>query len=88
MEEETEQDYKKRIVEMKMPPKHAHKMGPLQWEYFAELGNITNIGSLPPVYKMIYDKVEGERKNNVMFYKKEDYILLSGEKYERTLPEL
>ncbi|KAK6620749.1 hypothetical protein RUM43_011044 [Polyplax serrata] len=87
MERETDLDYKKRVVDMKMPPKHAHKMGPLQWGYFQELGNLTDSEELPPVFQMIYDAVEGERMNNVMFYKKENYRLLSGEEYVKVKPE-
>lgn len=87
MEEDAERDYKKRIIEMKMPPKHAHKMGPLQWDYFRDLGNEADFETLPPVYRMVYDKVEGERKNNVMMYKREEYKLLSEEEYARTMPE-
>ena len=87
MKEESEKDYNKRIVEMKMPPKHAHKMGPLQWEYFEDLGKLVNIGNLPPVYKMVYNFVEQQRINNVMFYKKEDYKVLNEEEYVRLMPE-
>lgn len=87
MEEEAEQDYRKRIIDMKMPPKHAHKMGPLQWGYFEELANLSDIGTLPPVHEVIYNVVADERLNNVMFYKKEDYKLLSAEEYKRIMPE-
>lgn len=86
MEEETESDFRRRVIEMRMPPKHAHKMGPLQWDYFQELGNEAHFATLPPVYRMIYDKVEEERKGNVMWYKKEEYRVLSPEEFERFMP--
>jgi len=87
MEEETDNDFKRRIVDMKMPARHAHKMGPLQWDYFQDLSNEAHLQTLPPVYKMIYDEVEEKRKHRVMWYKKEQYKLLSGEEYVRSMPE-
>jgi len=86
MIEDADKDFEVRTKEMRMPAKHAHKMGPLQWGYFQELGKEAQCTILPPVYQKIYEEVEQKRKGNVMWYKREDYRLLSPEEFERSMP--
>ncbi|GLH12118.1 Senecionine N-oxygenase [Gryllus bimaculatus] len=50
MYESEEKDFQERLA-MGYPPRHAHKMGPLQWEYENTLADILGIQRIPPMYR-------------------------------------
>lgn len=81
MLEVTEEDYRWRLCQG-MPRRHAHTMGPLQWEYNDDLAHLGRFQPIPRVVKTLYDFVHATRVSNLPGYKKLNYALLDGENFQ------
>ncbi|XP_066995497.2 uncharacterized protein [Anabrus simplex] len=72
MYQDAANDFQRRL-EMQMPPRYAHKLGALQWEYMRDLGGQIGISPLPAFIKEYYDMNSYRRKHHIVEYKDDVY---------------
>ncbi|XP_033127746.1 flavin-containing monooxygenase FMO GS-OX-like 4 isoform X2 [Anneissia japonica] len=82
MELDIEKDYQKRLAEG-LPNRHAHAMGPRQWQYNDDLCHLAHIQTVPDVVRKLYDAVHDERTWNVANYKKNNYKLIDDNTFDK-----
>lgn len=68
MEADIEADFQGRLSRG-MPPRYAHHLGSLQWDYFNDLANLGGFEPLPLFIEKLYDSVHNERHNSLQTYK-------------------
>ncbi|ESP04261.1 hypothetical protein LOTGIDRAFT_223998 [Lottia gigantea] len=81
MDADTEEDFKARMCEG-LARRHAHFMGPRQWDYSDQLAKMANVS---PVWKSIqelYDMIHETRIKNLLDYKKINYELTGSDSFK------
>ena len=68
MAADTARDLELRL-EMGMPPRYAHFLGPLQWEYFDRLAAMSGTAPMPEAVRGLYDEVHVQRCHDLSGYK-------------------
>lgn len=79
------QDEEWRRTELKLPEKHFHKMGTLQWRYNKE---IAALGKLEPIcngVENLYNAVHERRRYCLPFYKNDKYSLVGSDDYKGSI---
>uniref|UniRef100_A0A914VKU5 Flavin-containing monooxygenase n=1 Tax=Plectus sambesii TaxID=2011161 RepID=A0A914VKU5_9BILA len=79
-----EGDYRMKLVDMKLTPKHAHYIGPTQWHFMSELaqeGNFEN--RLKPAVIQLYNHLETYRQHALMTYKNDNYEIIDDYTFKR-----
>ena len=75
-------DYQKRL-EMGFPPHHAHRLGPLQWDFYRELAEMGGSEPLGPVLQMLYEESGKGRATDLTNYKNVEFKIISRDKWAR-----
>ena len=78
-----EETYQQRLQEGLPPHKAGHYLGPAQWDLHRELAILGGNEPLAPVIEMLYNESGTGRKNNLMHYKKANYVVLGKDKFAR-----
>lgn len=81
MEEDTENDYRKRLSEG-LPHRYAHFMGPRQWDYNDELARLAGFDPIPKAIQKLYNEVHRTRVMDLPNYKTKQYRITGEETYE------
>ena len=68
MADDTTRDLQLRL-DMGMPPRYAHFLGPLQWDYFDGLAAMSHTAPMPPAIRDLYDEVHVQRCRDFAGYK-------------------
>ena len=56
-------------LDMGMPRRYAHFLGPLQWEYFDDLAALSGTEPMPAAVRELYDEVHVQRCHDLAGYK-------------------
>ena len=78
-----EETYQKRLRQGLPPHRAGHHLGPAQWDLYRELAVLGGNEPLDPLYEMLYNESAIGRKNNLMNYKKANFIVLGKDKFAR-----
>jgi hypothetical protein len=79
---DTEADFQRRLAEG-LPARHAHVLGPRQWEYHSELADMAGVDRLPAVVQKLFDYVLECRYKNIVDFKKTNYTILNSEIFRK-----
>ena len=74
MDADVNRDFQGRI-ESGYPVRHAHHMGPLQWDYNDDLAEIAGFNPIPKVVRQLYDHVHHYRVTDLPHYKEKNFAL-------------
>uniref|UniRef100_H2ZM14 Uncharacterized protein n=1 Tax=Ciona savignyi TaxID=51511 RepID=H2ZM14_CIOSA len=74
MLKDEEEEYTRRQKEG-LPKRHAHLMGPRQWDYNNELADLCGIPRIPSNVSLLYDLCHQRRTFNLMVYKRDEFFL-------------
>ena len=85
MEKDTEMDFQKRLKEG-LPVRHAHLMGPRQWEYSDELARLGNYEPISMSVRTLFDAIHATRVKDLQNYKKIQYRIVDKYTYEKLDP--
>lgn len=83
MDADTQADLAWRL-EQGMPSRHAHKMGPLQWQYNLEIHERHGVELLPPVYEKLFSDVRQRRLRDFITFREDNYSIVDSENYVKT----
>ena len=75
-------DYHERL-EKGLPPHHAHCLGPLQWDFYRELAEMSGSEPLDPVLQMLYEETRMGRTTDLTNYKNVEFKIISRDKWAR-----
>lgn len=75
MDADTQKDFEKRLSSG-LPPRHAHTMGYLQWDYNDEIAKLAKCPCIPRGVRRLYDAVHLERATNLIGYKNKNYKMV------------
>lgn len=78
-----EETYQRRLREGLPPHKAGHFLGPAQWDLYGQLADLGGNERLAPVNEMLYNESGIGRKNNLMLYKKANFLVLGKDKFAR-----
>lgn len=78
-----EETFQRKLREGLPPHKAGHFLGPAQWDLYRELAILGGNEPLAPVNEMLYNESGIGRKNNLMHYKKANYVVLGEDKFAR-----
>ncbi|KAK3579318.1 hypothetical protein CHS0354_029605 [Potamilus streckersoni] len=81
MDHDTERDYQTRLEEG-LPARHAHTLGPLQWNYNDDLSSMAKFEPIPRVVQELYDYIHHHRKNHLSTYKDMNYELIDDKTFK------
>ncbi|XP_043221853.1 flavin-containing monooxygenase FMO GS-OX-like 2 [Amphibalanus amphitrite] len=87
MTEDTVRDLQRRL-EMGMPRRYAHFLGPLQWEYFDELAAMSGTAPMPPAVRELYDEVHVQRCHNLSGYKDKAFRITGPDSFVEVTDEV
>ncbi|XP_013404525.1 flavin-containing monooxygenase FMO GS-OX-like 4 [Lingula anatina] len=62
--------------------RHAHLMGPLQWDYFNELADLGKYERLPKAVQNLFDEIHRTRCNDLQNYRNINYQITGPETFE------
>ncbi|XP_013410775.1 flavin-containing monooxygenase FMO GS-OX4-like [Lingula anatina] len=80
MDADIKQDFEWRLGQG-FPKRHAHTMGPMQWQYNDELADIGQFEHIPKVVEQLYQDVHKVRVTQLQHYKKCNYRLTGPDSY-------
>ena len=80
MNHDIQEDFERRL-EQGLPPRHAHTMGPRQWEYNDSLAKIGNYEPIPRSVQTLYDEVHRMRVRNLPTYKTKMYEIIGEDSF-------
>ena len=78
-----EETYQRKLQEGLPPHKAGHYLGPAQWDLNREFAIMGGNDPLAPVNEMLYNESGIGRKNNLMHYKKANYVVLGKDRFAR-----
>ncbi|XP_071447507.1 uncharacterized protein [Hetaerina americana] len=78
---DSERDFRRRVVGLNMPKRHAHLLDWMQWEYYEDLATRTGLEAPDPVVRAIYDDTRRARRDRVMHYKTYAYQVIDKSHY-------
>ena len=79
---EDEEVYQERLCQGFTPKKAGHHLTSSQWALLDRLAELGSIEPLPPVYQMIFEDVDNERKHGQKKYKDYEYHVLGKDIWE------
>ena len=82
IQSEIKSDLQRRL-DMGWPPRYAHKMAHLQWEYHSELAQLGGFTPLFPVVEHLFNEVGDQRDTDAMHYKQLNYEIVDEENWRR-----
>lgn len=75
-------DYRERL-EKGFPLHHAHRLGPLQWDFYRELAEMSGRQPLDPVLQMLYEETSEKRTTDLTNYKNAEFKIIGRDKWTR-----
>ena len=78
-----EDTYQRRLRQGLPPHKAGHFLGPAQFEFYRELAALGGNEPLGPLYELLYRESAVGRRDNLIHYKKSNYIVLGKDKFAR-----
>ena len=78
-----EETYQRNLREGLPPHKAGHFLGSAQWDLYRELAILGGNEPLEPYYEMLYNESGTGRRNNLMHYKKANFVVLGKDKFAR-----
>ncbi|XP_046397322.1 flavin-containing monooxygenase FMO GS-OX-like 3 [Ischnura elegans] len=78
---DSDRDFRRRVEGLKMPPRHAHLLDWMQWEYYEDLAARIGLPAPDPVVRAIYDDTRRARRDRVMHYKTYVYRVIDESQY-------
>lgn len=75
--------YQQRLQQGLPPHKAGHQLGPIQWDFYRELAELGGNEPLEPIYEMLYNESGKGRKNDLMNYKKANFVVLGKDQFTR-----
>lgn len=78
-----EETYQGRLRQGLPPHKAGHQLGSAQWDFYRELAALGGNDPLEPFYEMLYNESAKGRKDNLMNYKKANFVVLGKDKFDR-----
>ncbi len=69
-----------------LPDRHAHHMGPRQWEYNDDLADLAHFPRIPEVVRKLYDYVHAYRVSDLPGYKKRNFEIVGPEEFREISP--
>lgn len=78
-----EETYQRKLREGLPPHKAGHYLGPAQWDFHRELAVMGGNEPLAPVNEMLYNESGIGRKNNLMHYKKANFVVTGRDAFTR-----
>ena len=81
MIKDTQEEAEWRKTELKMPDKHFHKMGVLQWKYNKEIAALGNLEPISDSVENLYNAVHERRRKYLPYYKNDSYQIKNATGY-------
>ena len=87
MAEDTASDLQLRL-EMGMPRRYAHFLGPLQWQYFNGLAAMSDTAPMPEAVRELYDEVHVQRCHDLSGYKDKAFRITGPDSFVEVTEEV
>ena len=81
MIKDIDETYQQRLKAGLPPHRASHYLGPTQWDLHKQIAALGGLEPLDPVLEMVYTECSKDRGNNLMHYKKDNYVILSRDKW-------
>ena len=86
MDKHTERDFQNRLAQG-LPVRHAHLMGPRQWEYSDELARLGNYEPITQSVRNLFNAIHNTRVKDLQNYKRIQYRIVDQYNYEQMDPD-